>query len=307
MSDILLLIDESGQLGKLATLLKLDQGTLTTLAVGNRALAEEVAEISASVKWANTEEKPAENYAASVAQAIEELAPKAVVAVATPGSRAAAGMLACAWEAPTISNAISVEVADDVVRAEHMVLENKVIETVEMPAPAIILVDPVSLYADETVKGAPSAIEEIAVQDAGFVELVGVEPAEASALQGAEIVVAVGRGIAGGDAFDKAKSLCETLGAEMGCSRPVAVELGLLPQDRYIGMSGKYVDPKLYIGLGISGYAQHVMGMKNSKAIVVVNSDPKAFFFENADYGIVGDIKEVVPELERAFKAALSA
>lgn len=304
MSDILVLVTENDQLGKLTTLLNLDQSALSALVVGDRAMAEEAASIAASVQWIDAKDKPVEAYAVSAAQAIEQAAPKAVVAVSTPGSRAACGVVSRAWGAPTISNVISVKVDGEAIRAEHSVLENKVIETVEMAAPAVLLVDPLALQMDEASRDGSAAIEELAAEAASFVEVIAVEAAEESALQDAQVVVAVGRGISGGDAFDKAKQLCETLGAEIGCSMPVSNELELLPQERYIGISGKRIDPKLYIGLGISGLPQHVMGMKNARAIVVVNKDPKAFFFENADYGIVGDVNEVIPELERAFKAA---
>lgn len=305
MSDILVLVTEAEQLGKLATMLKLDQAGLDTLVVGDRALAEEAAAIAASVKWIDAKGKPAENYADAVAQAVEQVAPKAVLSISTPGSRAALGVVSCAWDAPAISNVVAVSVSGDIASVDHMVLNNRVVETLELPVPAVLLVDALSLKADETSKNAPCSIEEIIADSADFVEVLSVEPVAVSAVQNAEIIVSVGRGIKDGDSFAKAQQLCETLGGEMGCSMPVASELGLLPRDRYCGMSGKRVEPKLYIALGISGLTHHVIGVKNSRAIVVVNKDPKAFFFENSDYGIVGDVAEIIPELDRAFKAAL--
>lgn len=305
MSDTLVIVTENDQLGKLVTLLKLDQASLRVIVVGERSVAEEAARIAATVKWIDTKGKPAEGYAAAVAQAVEQAAPKVAVAVATPGSRAALGMAACKLDEPVVSNVISMEIDGDTIHADHMVLDNKVIETVEMPAPAVALVDPLSLQSDEASKDAAVAIEEIAAEGSDAVELESVGLADVSALQDAEVVVSVGKGIANGDAFEKAKRLASAIDAEMGCSMPVAKELGLLPHERYVGMSGKHIEPRLYIALGISGLPHHTLGVKNARSIVVVNKDSRAFFFENADYGIVGDVNEVIPELERALKAAM--
>jgi len=126
---------------------------------------------------------------------------------------------------------------------------------------------------------------------------------EAVDLTKAEVIVAVGRGIGGPDKMAPVEELARALGAEIGASRPV-IDNEWLPRDRQIGSSGQTVAPKLYVALGISGAIQHTVGMKGAGTVVAVNKDPNAPIFNLADYGVVGDVHEIVPELTAAVKAA---
>ncbi|MDZ7289380.1 MAG: electron transfer flavoprotein subunit alpha/FixB family protein [candidate division KSB1 bacterium] len=117
----------------------------------------------------------------------------------------------------------------------------------------------------------------------------------------ADVIVAVGRGIKEKDKLPVVEELAKALGAELGASRPVCDD-GWLPMDRQIGSSGQTVAPKLYIAVGISGAIQHLVGMKGSRVIVAVNKDERAPIFDLADYGVVGDLFEVVPALTAAIK-----
>ena len=112
----------------------------------------------------------------------------------------------------------------------------------------------------------------------------------------AEVIIAIGRGIKGQEHIALAEKLAEVLGGDIAASRPIC-DAGWLPIDRQIGSSGQTVAPKLYVALGISGAIQHLVGMKNAGTIVAVNKDPEAPIFDIADYGIVGDIFEVMPVL----------
>ncbi len=122
------------------------------------------------------------------------------------------------------------------------------------------------------------------------------EAKQAVDLTKAEIIVAMGRGIKNKENIDLAVKLAEALGGELAASRPIC-DNEWLPMDRQIGSSGQTVSPKLYIALGISGAIQHLVGMKGSRTIVAINKDPDAPIFDIADYGIVGDLFEIVPEL----------
>jgi len=129
------------------------------------------------------------------------------------------------------------------------------------------------------------------------------ESAGAVDLTAAESIVAVGRGIKEKDNLGIVQELATALGAELAASRPIC-DNGWLPMERQVGSSGQTVSPKLYIAVGISGAIQHLVGMKGSKTIVAINKDADAPIFEVADYGIVGDLFEVVPELVAGVKKA---
>jgi electron transfer flavoprotein alpha subunit len=122
-------------------------------------------------------------------------------------------------------------------------------------------------------------------------------------LAAASLIVAVGRGIKEKDNIPVAEKLAQALGAELAASRPIC-DNGWLPMERQVGSSGQTVAPKLYIALGISGAIQHLVGMKGSRTIVAINKDANAPIFEVADYGIVGDLFEIVPALTEAVKKA---
>ena len=124
-------------------------------------------------------------------------------------------------------------------------------------------------------------------------------------LGSAQLIVAVGRGIKEADNLPLAQDLATALGAELAASRPIC-DNGWLPIERQVGSSGQTVAPKLYLAVGISGAIQHLVGMKGSQCIVAINKDAEAPIFEVADYGIVGDLFEVVPALTEAIKTAKS-
>ena len=122
-------------------------------------------------------------------------------------------------------------------------------------------------------------------------------------LTAADIIVSVGRGIKEADNIPVVQKLAEVLGAELAASRPIC-DNGWLPMERQVGSSGQTVSPKLYLAVGISGAIQHLVGMKGSKTVVAINKDPEAPIFEVADYGIVGDLFQVVPALVEEIQKA---
>jgi electron transfer flavoprotein alpha subunit len=168
---------------------------------------------------------------------------------------------------------------------------------------------PADSAVDSTAGGAsPAPIRPLATdlsavapdREVLSVERVGGEKID---LTKADVILAVGRGVGGADRMGPIEELAKALGAEIGASRPV-IDNGWLPRDRQIGSSGQTVAPRLYLALGISGAIQHLVGMKGAGTIVAINKDPGAPIFTVADYGIVGDLHELVPALTAAVKEA---
>jgi electron transfer flavoprotein alpha subunit len=170
------------------------------------------------------------------------------------------------------------------------------------PAPHLITCQIGAFRADTMRRGSSAAAVRTAgvTVDAAAIrqkpEVPFKEAKQAVDLSQAERIVAVGRGIKGQEHLKLAEQLAQSLGAEIAASRPIC-DAGWLPMDRQIGSSGQTVAPKLYIALGISGAIQHLVGMKGARTIVAINKDAEAPIFEIADYGIAGDLFEVVPAM----------
>jgi electron transfer flavoprotein alpha subunit len=193
---------------------------------------------------------------------------------------------------------------------ERPVLGGKMVAKVRVKGEGTVLasVQSGSFPADEVVRGGSAQVQPLAMDEAAVVpdrEILGVEDVGGGGvdLTKAEKIVAVGRGVGGSDKLGPVEELAAALGAEIAASRPV-VDNGWLPRERQIGSSGQTVAPKLYLAVGISGAIQHVVGMKGSSTVVAINKDPGAPIFQLAQYGIVGDLHEVVPELTAAVKEA---
>jgi electron transfer flavoprotein alpha subunit len=163
-------------------------------------------------------------------------------------------------------------------------------------------------FRAEALESGTAQVEPIAIElAAAQIRTMPSEPFRESAhtvdLAAAPVIVSVGRGIREQDNIPVVQALADALGAELAASRPIC-DAGWLPMERQVGSSGQTVSPKLYLAVGISGAIQHLVGMKGSKTVIAINKDENAPIFEVADYGVAGDLFEIVPALTKAILAA---
>lgn len=208
---------------------------------------------------------------------------------------------------PFFADNVAVNLNDGSVSCSKQTFNAKLFSDVESSGDGPYLISLQSAaYSSDSLKTGECSIREVTVNiDSSLIKTTSEEPFKETSddldLTAADLIVSVGRGIGKEENIPLARELAEAIGAELSSSRPV-VDSGWLPSVHQVGSSGQSVSPKMYLALGISGAIQHVVGMKGSKYIVAINKDPDAPIFEIADFGVVGDLLEILPKLTDAFK-----
>jgi len=246
----------------------------------------------------------ASGYAAAVAKAVESVSPAAVLFAGSSMGRDLAPRVAARLGVGLASDCTALAAEGGAIVAKRPVFAGKALQTLKFPkAPAIVTLRP-KVFAAVSGKGKVGTVSPLEVAPAApravLREVVAAGGATVD-LTEAEIVVSGGRGLKGPENFGLVEELAKALGASVGASRAV-VDAGWRPHSEQVGQTGKTVSPKLYVAIGISGAIQHLAGMSSSRCIVAINKDPEAPIFKIADYGVVGDLFEVVPAITEAVR-----
>lgn len=248
-----------------------------------------------------------QSYASAIANVAKQVGASVVVMTHSASGKSLLGRVAIKLNAGSVSGANSLPDLSDGFKVNKNVFSGKAVATCSISSEVKVI----SLMGNSlppVESGSPVEVEAVTVE----VSAPGVQVIEQKTVTGtvplpeAELVVSAGRGMKGPENWGIIEELADVLGATTACSRPVA-DTGWRPHHEHVGQTGVAIRPNLYIAAGISGAIQHLAGVNSSKVIVVINKDPEAPFFKAADYGVVGDLFEVVPKLTAALKAYRSA
>ena len=281
--------------------LELDQD-IHILIAGNgcSVVAEEAAKISGVAKVLLVESDAYENFLAeNIATLVSNISGDYdfILAPTTTNGKNVMPRVAALQDVSQISDISAIESSDTFQRP---IYAGNCIATVKSnDAKKIITVRTTGFDAADPTSGSAEILTLEEINDAGISKFVKEEIAESDRpeLTAADVIISGGRGMQNGDNFSILEGIADKLGAAIGASR-AAVDSGFVPNDYQVGQTGKIVAPDLYIAVGISGAIQHLAGMKDSKVIVAINKDEDAPIFQVADYGLVADLFEAMPELE---------
>ena len=243
-----------------------------------------------------------QNFATVIAAVAQQAGAQVIVVNHSANGKSLLGRLAVKMNAGSVAGVNSVPTVDGGFKVKKNVFSGKAIAQYEIKTP-VKLISLMGNSLPPEATGEACAVNAVSVDaPAPRVTVKNVETIEGTVpLPEAELVVSAGRGMKGPENWGIIDELANVIGATTACSRPVA-DTGWRPHHEHVGQTGVAIRPNLYIAIGISGAIQHLAGVNSSKTIVVINKDPEAPFFKAADYGVEGDLFDVVPRLIEAFK-----
>jgi electron transfer flavoprotein alpha subunit len=287
--------------------------TAVIIAKSDENLAKEYISYGADqvfIAETNLESFKAEEYADILANIIKEIGVETILIGSNKKGKELSARLGGKLNAGCVVDSNNIYVKNNKLMAERVVYSGNAIAVEQFNSKPVIVTVPPKAFdppkKDDSRKGEIVKKKIDSEKSTSKILKVQEMKTEGINVEDAEIIVSCGRGFKNKDDIKLVQELADVLkGKTVGCSRPIAADLKWLSEDHWIGLSGHKVKPKLYIAAGISGQIQHIAGMRDSGIIVAINKDPEALIFKSADYGIVGDLYEVLPKLTDAVKAKM--
>jgi electron transfer flavoprotein alpha subunit len=244
-----------------------------------------------------------EAAAEALARAVREGTPDVVLVGSTRNGKEIASRLAVKLSWPCLSDIFAVSLVDDTLRGRRNEFAGKLLAEVAAPFPCVATIK-VGSYPGLPPSSAVGTVKEVG-EVATTTRLVEHQEKKRGTvdLKNAKLIVSAGRGVKRKEDLALISELAAELGGAVGCSRPLSSDMGWLPEEHHIGLTGISVHPDLYLAVGISGQLQHVAGIKDSKVIAAINNDKSAPIFEASDYGVVGDLYAVIPAVMKELKS----
>ena len=281
-----------------------EAGSVAELTSGAKASGASVALVTSGKTYGCADEVfayPEEVSLVSVLCAVSELIvsqkPQLLLCESGSDGRLLAGYTAAKLGVSPLCDVMSLSCTADAVETTRLVYGGSAVKTEQCAFPAVAIVCAGTIEASDAA--AEPQVTQINCSGSCSVELAGTSAVEASTvnLAAAKRVVGVGRGLASADNIPAAEKLAAALGAEIGCTRPVAEEEHWYSKDRYIGVSGVMIKPNFYLAIGISGQIQHMVGVNQTNVICAINKDENAPIIKQADYTLIGDVNAVLPAI----------
>lgn len=284
--------------------------SVVALTIGNANNAEQLGQYGASkvLNIAYEGGFDSQSYTAAIAEVATQENAKVVILSHSANGKALLGRLAVRLKAGSVSAVNAVPTLQDgQITVSKGVFSGKASATYQIRTDKAVLSLVSNTFPPEAVASNVAVTASSVTLAPSRVKVVQVDRVKGTVpLPEAELVVSAGRGMKGPENWGIVEELAQEIGATTACSRPVA-DIGWRPHHEHVGQTGVAIRPNLYIAIGISGAIQHLAGVNNSKTIVVINKDPEAPFFKAADYGVVGDLFDVVPKLTEAIKTYKAA
>ncbi|AEJ43417.1 electron transfer flavoprotein subunit alpha/FixB family protein [Alicyclobacillus acidocaldarius] len=293
-----------------------DGGSIVSVVIGSQVkdaaaeLAQHPQDKVIAIEGDSLANYDSEHYYLALRPVLDEVQPDVVVLGHTAGGRDLAPKISAALDAPQVSDVVSLDVQGGDVLFKRPIYAGKAFETKRvLSTPYVVTVRPNNLPADAE-QGGSTEVDVRAFDEPADVKtrVVNVQKKASTGrdLTEARVVVSGGRGVKSAEGFKPLYELAEVLDAAVGASR-AACDAGYCDYSLQIGQTGKVVTPDVYIACGISGAIQHLAGMSQSKLIIAINKDAEAPIFEIADYGVVGDLFEIVPKLTEKLREKMAA